>query len=430
MNMSQPANQLPSVGPTLGRSTTARTNSVSAPCAHRPYTAAMFLIRLLVLVLLVAACSPNVTPSSNPTEGSGAPTPTSPPSAQGSPGPCSAEVSQLGVMTRQLADSLVSLRPLLVASPFNSGQTVAAVRRVSAVMTNYVGLEESLGACDSTIPLVAPLAGLRSSADAVLEDALSASITDGRTQWDAGARLMALLPEILAISDTAATVAGSLGVEVAMAQVPAGATDPVDGSNPFPTPSPEPTPQPTPEPPAGSTALVITSDYFGPGATVRTYRVKGKTPAEITNSINREGPYYEWLGGTASGVTRTNVTYRFHKQSSTFSPCEIVIDAEPPVALSFKIELPRWKAPARASASTIKWWNGQVRTIADHEKVHVGLYRDAAKRLIASIRSSTCENVDRHLKSIWKDAQRDNCEFDLKEYGNELGLTLKACLKR
>jgi hypothetical protein len=44
--------------------------------------------------------------------------------------------------------------------------------------------------------------------------------------------------------------------------------------------------------------------------------------------------------------------------------------------------------------------------------------------------TSTCANVSDHLGVIVKDIDEQQCEFDLKEYGTALGLTLSSCLNR
>ena len=108
--------------------------------------------------------------------------------------------------------------------------------------------------------------------------------------------------------------------------------------------------------------------------------------------------------------------------------CRIVREAKPAIRIAYTLVLPRWKAPSDASASTIAWWNTHVRDIARHEKVHVDIYRAAVKKLNSVLASSTCDNVRTRLNRVWKAVRRDQCEFDMREYGDAAGLSLSACL--
>jgi predicted secreted Zn-dependent protease len=96
--------------------------------------------------------------------------------------------------------------------------------------------------------------------------------------------------------------------------------------------------------------------------------------------------------------------------------------------VTYTIVLPGWKAPAGVSTSTIRWWNGHVREIARHEKVHVDLYRAAAKKLNNVLGSSTCANVESRLGKVWNAVRREKCEFDMREYGYAAGLSMSECL--
>jgi predicted secreted Zn-dependent protease len=339
-------------------------------------------------------------------------------------------VSQLGALTRQLADALVPLRALVVDPAFDASRTLGGIRQVSAVLTSYTGLDGSLGDCPETAGLASQFAGLTTRADAALTTSLEGSITDRPTQRDAGVRLVALLPEVLALSEAGKEAADRLGVELAVAEVPEGATDPIGNLVALAPPKPVPTTPPTVQPPSANGAVTITAAFFDGGVTIKTFRVRGTTQLAILHSIAANGPYNSWTGGHLSGQTRTQVTYRYHTRTTDSGACGIVLDANPPVSATFGIDLPRWVAPSKATAATIKWWNKHVRGIATHEKVHVNLFRDAVKASIATLQDSTCANVEQHLKSIWADTQRENCEFDMREYGKAAGLTLKACLVR
>jgi predicted secreted Zn-dependent protease len=395
-----------------------------------PYArTASLLILLLVSALLAAACgSDNPQPARTPEGGTAGPT-TASPIADGSSSPCRTPLSQVGSMTRQLAEALVPLRLLVLDPAFDAGETLAAIRRVSAVMTNYVDIEASLAGCADAEALTPRLTKLIETANTAMEDSLSGLITDAATQRDAGARLVALLPEVLALSETATEAATAVGIEMAAATVPEGAEEPIGNLPPLPTTTPEFTPQPTPKPPARG-AVAIAASYFGARATVDAYRVRGSTPAEILRSINANGPYLKWIDSTATGLTRTRIVPRLHFASVGFGSCQIVPDANPPIQATFTVELPRWDPPSKATKATIKWWNREINGIAEHEKTHVDIYRSAVRKMNDSVGSSTCQNLQKHIDAIAADAERQQCEFDIREYGEALGLTVEACLNR
>ena len=190
------------------------------------------------------------------------------------------------------------------------------------------------------------------------------------------------------------------------------------------------TPPPSPRPTAAPKVKTVKAGYFGTRVSVSTYRVRGASPYDISRSISKEGPYSSWLGGSAAGLTKTRSSNRWHMESTAGGSCRIVVDAKPAITLRWTIVLPRWKPPASPPAATIRWWNEQLSGIAAHEKVHVDIYREAAKRLNSVLAKSTCANVEARLTRVWDGAQRDNCEFDMREYGVAAGLSLEACLRR
>ena len=377
---------------------------------------------MLLALALVAACGgqglPSAVAAPAPVQ-TPAPLPSALPPA--TPNPCLFAATRLAAFSERLAGELAALRPLVVAARFDAARTASGARQVSATLTAYDGLEHAVGGCQATAPLSPRVALLRSSAEATLEKALTAGITDARVERNAAASLLGLLPEVLALSAAATGVADKLGAAVKVAQVPADATRPVGSLPPLPTPPP--TPKPTPPP----SAEAIAPSFFGAGVTISTYEVSGDTPSEISSSIGANGPYLKWLGGNAAGQTEMKSAYGFSYRSGS-GACQIVITSSPAIRLTYTIVLPRWTAPSGAPPTTIRWWNAFLRGIATHEKVHVDIYRSTAARLNSALASSTCANAERHLDAVWNDAQRENCEFDMKEYGASAGLSLESCL--
>ena len=136
------------------------------------------------------------------------------------------------------------------------------------------------------------------------------------------------------------------------------------------------------------------------------------------------------LAGAPQGLTTVTPTYRFVYSDNGYGGCQIVTTATPAIVLGYKVTLPRWSPPSGVSAATILWWNGEITGVATHEKVHVDTGRATAKRLNTALAASTCANAERNLQVVWDDETRQDCEFDMKEYGSAAGLSLKACLNQ
>ena len=139
--------------------------------------------------------------------------------------------------------------------------------------------------------------------------------------------LLAVLPDVLALSEATAGLATTLGLDVALAEVPDDATKPIGSLPPFPTP----TPPPTAKPPAKGKVTTFTAAYFGAGTKVTTYRVTGNDPDAIIRSINTKGPISTWSRGHAEALTAARPTYRFQLVTSNRTGCSIVQSASPAV---------------------------------------------------------------------------------------------------
>ena len=388
------------------------------------------LSSLLLGCALLSACGAEAPPSGAVLAETHAPAATAPPTGPSRPtaDPCSVAVTQLGAFTKSMAEDLVAIRSLVRAKRFDVAQTVAASRQVATVLTTSVGLEDTLRGCQATAPFAPRVEALRASAETTLDKARSALITDARIQRAAGVSLVSLLREVRSLAKAAATVAADLRLTSEVGQTSDGADEPIGSLPPLPPPTLEPTPRPTPKPTPLPKAIAMKPSFFGSNVKISTYKVRGGTSGAISSSMLSKGPYSTWLHGRAAGLTRTHPAYRFHFSSDGFGSCRIVVEAKPAIKLTYTIVLPRWTPPAGISAATILWWNGDLRDIATHERVHVRIYRSAAKRLNAVLASSTCASAPRRLDAVWNDAQRQNCDFDMKEYGTSASLSLKKCL--
>ena len=378
---------------------------------------------LLLVIVSVAACKPVVQGSAAP--GSQAPSPVAIAStARASTDPCIAAVTGLGPYLQRLASDLAALRPLVLAGTFDPPATKAGVRAVSASLTSLLETDRSLATCRLATNLAVGVGTLRAKVKDPLAAALAASIVDGPAMRAGAVQLLALLPDVLALSKATAGVATTLGLEGAVAQVPADATKPIGSLPPIATTAPAP----TLKPPAKGKVVVISAAYFGTGATVKTYRVTGGSREAIFRSINTKGPHSTWSGGHAEALTAAHPSYRFSFITTTVSACAIVPNASPAVKIAYTITLPAWKPPSGTSAATVTWWNGELTSVAKHERHHVDVFRAGEAKLNAALATSTCANAQAHLDAVWQAINRQQCEFDMAEYGAQLGLSLQRCL--
>ncbi len=190
------------------------------------------LVLLAAVTAFAAACGGTSAPTPAPAGASATPAPSLP--VQQPTDPCGVAVTHLGALTARMADGLALLRKLVIAASFNGVETAAAIRRVSATLTTYVGLEQTLEGCDATAALAPRVDELRTRAEATLAGSLSARITDDKVHWDGAVGLLGLLPEVLSLSGDAKSVADGLGIDVAVATDPGAAAA---GRSPPPGPS-------------------------------------------------------------------------------------------------------------------------------------------------------------------------------------------------
>jgi predicted secreted Zn-dependent protease len=328
---------------------------------------------------------------------------------------------QLASSSQLMAEKLASLRAPLLEPSYDGWRMLGLARSTNATLGLYASSLPTLGSCAEATPLVERIEQLTRSARRHIGILLAAGAAVADGPREAMVALHGLLPEVLAISEQASALGDARGIQLATATVPEGAVEPLGPLTPLPRPTAPPGP---PEP---GTALAIDAEFFGSGVTVDTYRVSGSTPFEISRSMNERGPYSEWVGGRADAVTAGRVSYRF-TATSLSGTCSLVPTASPAIIIRYTITLPRWSPADGTSRATIEWWSDLILEIATHEKRHVAIYRDAQRELNAVLASSTCGNVEARLEDVWTATNRRQCEFDMREYGSALGLSLEACL--
>jgi predicted secreted Zn-dependent protease len=181
---------------------------------------------------------------------------------------------------------------------------------------------------------------------------------------------------------------------------------------------------------SAATVPTITARFFGSGVRVTWYTITGDTPTELQASIERNGPYHRWLGGSAEAMTKPRIQPRFALRWDGAGGCRIVARANPAIRTTFTIILPRWRPPRSASPSTVRWWTDELLRAARHERTHVRITSAASRKANRVLASSTCTDWERRQKAVWRQARRDNCRFDMKEYGEASGLTMTACMSQ
>jgi predicted secreted Zn-dependent protease len=368
---------------------------------------------VLIVALGLGACSPaDRAPSASTT-----PAPTSTPSTSAAAGPCVTAVAYLTAFASRLGSQLAALRPLVTDPVFDSGATAAGIRGVSSTLVAFEGLESRVAPCAATASIGAQVTAIREQARSSIDVSTSTSIADRVTQRAAAAELFGLLDPVLELAAATDRAAAVAGIDTQVAVIPDASSQPLGSLPPLPTPTPVP-------PPPAVTAF--DASFFGSNSTVKTYRVQGDTPLEIVQSIRANGPPVAWIG-RAEALTLAMPRIRVGFAGSG-SSCRVVADASPPISFSFTITLPRWVPPSGASSTTVTWWNTELRRAAVHEHHHVDLWRAAGTAMSRAVSSSTCANFQSHLASIVKQTALENCQFDMDEYGEALGLSLEDCL--
>jgi len=160
---------------------------------------------------------------------------------------------------------------------------------------------------------------------------------------------------------------------------------------------------------------------------VETYAVTGATPSEISLSINQNGPYSDWIGGAAQGMTETDIDLDVAYRTSGEGDCTVVL-GNVPVSATYTIVLPAWTPSPGTPAWTVAWWNEALRETAVHERTHVEIYRRGLADLAAALATATCSQAAALVDETSFELNRENCEFDMNEYGTRIGLTMESCL--
>jgi predicted secreted Zn-dependent protease len=338
------------------------------------------------------------------------------------PNPCAEPLRDVAQASQLLADRLVAIREPLQAVAYDGWTILGLARRANATLKLYADTIPGLEACPGSSSLAARLGEVATSARRQVEIVLAAGAAAQPAPRQAMVGLVELLPEVVEISEDARTLASRSAIRLSATTVPDGATEPLGKLAPLPTP------RATPE---IVTTAGIDRDFFGPRVHLSTYEVSGTSPAEISASLNASGPYSSWTDSRADGLTVASATYRFQLVVDEASgTCTLESTGAPTITMRYTVMLPRWTTPPDAEPATVEWWNEVVHRIATHEQQHVAIYREVQRELNDAFRRATCETVEDDLVAVWSEATREQCELDMKEYGDALGLSLADCVSR
>lgn len=227
--------------------------------------------------------------------------------------PCVSIVVEAGVFSQRFAEGLAAMRPLVLAQPFDSQATMAAFRAVSATLTESTGLEAPIDACPTASSLVTQVQSLRAAAEKPMDAALAASVTDGPTIRASAVQLLGLLKAALALLSAVNTLATSLGVVVALAEVPGGATKPIGSLPPFSTS--RPTPRPAAQRTAQPTQTTGSSASSGGSGSSSAYRAAVR--------------YLDSVQATYTQIDQTSLDlWGFVVDGPGFTPAEVAANKE------------------------------------------------------------------------------------------------------
>ncbi|HEY6826141.1 MAG TPA: hypothetical protein VI259_04730, partial [Gemmatimonadaceae bacterium] len=143
--------------------------------------------RWLALALLIAGCGTSTLPPSGPP----APTPVATPapslptssaSATTATAACQTSVRFLAAFANRFGGELAGLRPLILATPFDSGATWTRISELASTLREYDGLEDQAAACPATSGLSDTVATLREQARSSIDRSAAGSVNDNALQ--------------------------------------------------------------------------------------------------------------------------------------------------------------------------------------------------------------------------------------------------------
>ncbi len=148
------------------------------------------------------------------------------------------------------------------------------------------------------------------------------------------------------------------------------------------------------------------------------YDVTGKTALEIRASINRLGPTSKLDGRRYDALEKANVRWRY-TYANTRTGCRI---ATVSVQAEITVTLPRLARARGTPASVVSAFEKYAEKLLAHEKGHVQIERDVARRIEDGIRKlppqRTCDQLGRTANalgnSLIREGLRLNAEYDAR----------------
>ncbi|MCO6052094.1 DUF922 domain-containing protein [Mesorhizobium sp. RP14(2022)] len=111
------------------------------------------------------------------------------------------------------------------------------------------------------------------------------------------------------------------------------------------------------------------------------FSVGGSTLSEIERELDRRGPQIAATGKRHPGATTLEFTSKltFARENGS---CRI---ANADISVKASVKLPRWKRPNRADQGTRLIWDTLASDIKRHEESHIGIAKNHARQLEASL---------------------------------------------
>jgi hypothetical protein len=129
-----------------------------------------------------------------------------------SPDPCAIAVTRVGTFVERIGGAVVALRPLIVVPAFDAAKTLAAMRRVSELMTAETKLPDVVRGCPSADALASSIEAFQAKAAVAVQKAIAAGFA-ARGQRRAAVTMFKLLPTIIEISNENVAIATQRGLE-------------------------------------------------------------------------------------------------------------------------------------------------------------------------------------------------------------------------
>jgi predicted secreted Zn-dependent protease len=364
------------------------------------------LVAWLFVASLVAACA---APVQSVTTAAGSPESPQPRAAQPTSNPCVIVIRNLGTYTQRLADDLSVLRPLVVAKRFDLAATVSSVREASSTVTEGAGLRRSMESCGGADVLQTALGAVEDRAKAAMDRAFAGSINDAQRVREGAVQLLAVLPDVVALSEAGSEYARTFGTDVPAVEVVDEAAQPVGDLPPLVTERPRSTP--TPDTAAKRVKLPKLSVAVKGAKAIKYFSIAGDVPNELSRSMNRRADKHCSDDAAACVHLDMDPDFSYRRDPQTGS-CRITGVRW---RRDFTVYVPRWTKPERVYPAALAWWRKVLDHIAWHEGQHIKIQNRHLAKLKTDLVGESCERGQKLINRWMARARRAQSAFDAKD---------------